>query len=155
MALGHGVEAADKVGSILLLEASTAHGVLLIILVDASSRKYGAVNTSLGTLIGQRQSANDVGANSLLLVVLAPVDVGSASAASGVEDVRGLDLVEHLGDTSGILHADGGAGDLLALLLEELLEVASHPALSAPDEEAVGRRTVGSRHDDGDDVVWV
>lgn len=154
MALGHGVEAADKVGSVLLLEASTAHGVLLIVLVDASGRKDGAVNTSLGALIGQRQSANDVGANRLLLVVLAPVNVGSASAARGVEDVRGLDLVEHLGDTGDIFHADSGAGNLLALLLEELLEVASHPALAAPDEEAVGRRTVGSRHDDGVGV-WV
>ena len=138
MRLGLRVEAPGKVGLVLLLEALAAHGVLLVVLVDAARREDGAVDAAEEAAVGEVEGADDVAPYGSLLVVLAPVDVGTAGDASGVEDVGGLDAVE-LGEHGlAVLHADRGAVDLLALRLEEGREVAGDPALAAPDEIPVG-----------------
>ncbi len=147
MSLGLGVEATVKVRLVGLEVAGAVPGVRLVVLVDAASGEDGDVNALEEAGVGQVEGADDVGAHGGLLVVLAPVDVGAAGGTGSVQDVGGLDPLELGQDGLAVLHADGGAVDLLALGLEERLEVTSHPAFTAPDKEAVGLAgTVGSRH---------
>lgn len=132
------VEAAGEVGWVGLGVAGAVPGVLLVVLVNAAGCEDGAVDALEVTAVGQVEGANDVGSHRLLLVVLAPVDVGTTRAAGGVEHMGRLDPVELLQDLLAVLVADDGGMHILALLLEDVLEVASNPALASPDEEAVG-----------------
>jgi len=127
----------------------------VVVQVDAARGEDGAVDPALEAGVGQVQGADGVGAHGFLFVVLAPIDVGTAGAAGGVEDVGGLDAVQLGQDALAVLHADRRAEDLLALLLKELLEVAGHPTLAAPDEEAVRRGSVARHCRDGRPCVRV
>lgn len=141
--LGLRVEAAGKVGRVGLGVAGPVPGVLIVVLVDASGCENGAVDALEITAVGQVEGANDVGPHRLLLVILAPVDIGATRAAGGVEHMGRPDPVELLQDLLTVLVADDGGVHILALLLEDVLEVASNPALATPDEEAVGLGPVG------------
>jgi len=143
MALGLGVEAALEVGRVRLQISRAVPGMGIVVLVDAAGGEHGAVDALEVAAVGQVQSPDHVGAHRLLLVVLAPVDVGAAGAAGCVEDVRGLYAVELGQDALAVLHADRRRKHLLALLLQDALQVARHPALAAPDEEAVCLGSVG------------
>jgi hypothetical protein len=134
MSLGHGVERAIKVGEVSLLEAWAAHWVSLIVLVDAAGSENSAVDVLEEAAVSKVEGADNIGADGVLLVVLAPIDVWAASAASAVQDVGWLDSLELSNDGLAVLHADSGGGDLLALGLEERLEVTSNPALTTPDQ---------------------
>lgn len=73
--------------------------------------------------ISETQCADNVGSNGLLPVVLAPIDIWSASATSAVQNMGWLDPLE-LGDACfPILHANSGGVDLLSLALQESLQV--------------------------------
>lgn len=137
VSLGLRVERSIKVGLVGLEETWATDWVLLIVSVDAASSKDGAVNVLEEAAVGQVQGTDNVGANGILLVVLAPVNVWASSAAGAVEDVGWLDTLELSNDGLAVLHANSGGGDLLALGLEEGLEVASNPSLSTPDEERI------------------
>lgn len=132
--LGLGVERAIEVGWVSLEVSWAANWVLLIVGVDASSGEDSAVNLLLEAAIGQVDGTDYVASHSSLLVVLAPIDIGAASAASTVQDVGWLDLLELCNNSLAVLHADSGRGNLLALGLKESLEVTSNPALTSPDE---------------------
>ena len=136
MALGLGVEAALEVGQVGLLEAGAADGVGVIVEVDAARGEDGDVDALEEAAVGQVEGANDVGAHGLLLVVLAPVDVGPSSAAGAVQDMGRANPVQFRLDGLPILHTDRGHVDLFALALQDLLQVAGYPALAAPDKES-------------------
>lgn len=59
--------------------------------------------------VGEGQAADQVGADRLDLVVLAPVHVGAPGDAGGVEDVRGLVLLSF-----GVVGVVGGGGVVVA-----------------------------------------
>ena len=138
MSLGLRVKAPSEISRIRLQEALPTNRMLLVILVNAPRSEHGNVDALEEAGVGEVEGADDVAADGGLLVVLAPVDVGAAGAAGGVEDVGGLDAVELGEDGLAVLHADGGGVDFFALGLEEGLEVAGDPAFAAPDEESVG-----------------
>lgn len=137
MSLGLGIEAARKVGRVGLEETWAVPGVLLVVLVDAAGCEDGAVDALEEAAVGQVQSTNDIGSHGVLLVVLAPVDIGAAGAASSVENVGGLDTVELLEDLLAVLHANSRGVYIFALALEDGLEVTGDPALTTPDQKAV------------------
>lgn len=144
MSLGLGVKAAREVGLVGLGVAGAVPRVLLVVLVDAAGREDGAVDALEIAAVGQVEGANDVGPHRLLLVVLAPVDIGTTCAAGGVEHMGRLDSVKLLQDFLAILVADDGGVHLFALLLEDVLEVAGNPTLTSPDEEAGRLGAVGA-----------
>lgn len=82
-----------KVGSISLLEASTTNSVGIIILKDAASSVQEVVDALLVANVSHIQGANDVTADSLVLVILAPVHVGATSHTSSIKHVGGLILL--------------------------------------------------------------
>lgn len=137
VALSLGVEAASEVGRIGLEVAGAIPGVLLVVLVDAACGEDGAVDTLEVAAVGQVECADDIGAHGVLLVVFAPVDIGATGAAGSVQNMCRLNAIELLEDLLTILHADGGGVNLLALSLEDGLEVTSNPTLTSPDEEAI------------------
>lgn len=141
VSLGLRVEGAVKVGLVGLLETWATDWVLLIVSVDAAGGEDGAVDVLEVAAVGKAEGTDNVGADGVLLVILAPIDVWTASAASAVQDVGWLDTLELSNDGLAVLHADSGGSDLLALGLEEGLEVTGNPSLSTPDEERI-------RHDD-------
>lgn len=138
MGLGLGVEAASEIGSVSFKETWAVPRVLLVVLVDAAGSKDGAVNALEEAAVGQIKGSDDIGSHGILLVILTPVDIRATGAASGVENMGGLDAVELFEDLLAVLHANGGGVNLLALSLEDRLEMAGHPALAAPDQETVG-----------------
>lgn len=133
---GLGVEAAIEIGGVSLLESRSADRVGIIIVIDAASSKDGAVDVGQEATIRQVQSSDDVGTDGILLVVLAPVDVGPSSAAGAVQDMGWANPVQFGLDGLPILHTDRGHVDLFALALQDLLQVAGYPALAAPDKES-------------------
>lgn len=132
--LGLGVERAIEVGLVSLEVAWAADGVLLIVGVDASGGENSQVNLLEETAIGQVQGADDIAADGVLLVVLAPIDIGATSAASTVKNVGWLDPLELSNDGLTVLHANSGGSNSLALALEESLKVTSNPSCATPDE---------------------
>lgn len=144
MCLGLGVKAAGEVGRVGLGVAGSVPGMLFVVLVDAAGREHGAVDALEITTVGQVEGANDVRPHRLLLVVLAPVDVGPTCTASSVEHMGRLDPVELLQDLLAVLVTDDGCMHILALFLKDGLEVASDPAFTTPDEEAIRLGPVGA-----------
>jgi hypothetical protein len=140
--LGHRVKAPIKVRSISLLESRPPNRMLLIILIDTPSRKNSAMNTSLVTLICKRQSPDNIRAHGLRLVILAPIDVRSSCTARSVKNVRWLKDLKGFGNVVTIFHVDCCGVDFFALVVEEVFEKAGDPAVTAPDEEAVGYTNV-------------
>ena len=131
--LGLGVERAIEVGLVSLEVTWAADGVLLIVCVDASGGENGQVDLLEETAIGQVQGADDIAADGILLVVLAPIDVGATSAASTVENVGWLNSLELGNNSLAVLHADSGGSNGLALALKESLEMTSNPSCATPD----------------------
>lgn len=112
--LGFGVERAIEVGLVSLEETWATNRVGVVVGIDTASGKDSDVNALLVTAIGQVNGTDNVVSDGLLLVVLAPVNVGSASRSSSIEDVGWLVFVELSDDSFSVLHADGGREDLLA-----------------------------------------
>jgi len=135
------VEGAIKVGLVGLEIAWAADGVLLVVCVDASGGENRQVDFLKETAIGQVQGANDIASDGLLLVVLAPIDIGATCAASTVENVSWLDSLELGNDSLTVLHANSGGSNGFALALEEGLEMTGNPSLASPDE--VGEGLIG------------
>lgn len=92
---------------------------------------------SLLTLIREDQRPDHIRTDRLELVVFAPVDIGAASLASAVDDVRWPNLIEDSLDLYLVFHTDASSVDIFALGDQELFEVSAHPASgTAPDEKA-------------------
>lgn len=146
MRLGHGVEATVKVGRISLDEARPAPGVSLVILVDAARGEDGAMDAVEVAAVGEVQGTNDIGPHRGLLVVFAPVHVGAAGTSGGVDDMGWADSGQLGQHSLAVLHTDGRRVDLLALVLEQLLEMSGDPAIASPDQEPVGSLSVACCH---------
>mmetsp|Transcript_45931 Transcript_45931/g.143731 ORF Transcript_45931/g.143731 Transcript_45931/m.143731 type:complete len:257 (-) Transcript_45931:406-1176(-) len=166
MALGEGVERVREVRRVLLvvlLEGALlgpgavglqrGHRALVIVLEDAARRVEGHVDAAAGAAVGAVERADDVGADGLLLVVLAPVHVRAARHARRAEHVRRLLAVELRLEGLAVLQAHLAHHEVLALLREHGDEHAAEPARAAEEEELLGRRVaigavgaVGARH---------
>lgn len=102
-----------------------------------ASGKHADVDIARVAHVNEVQRANDIAADRLLLVVLAPVDVWAARHAGAVEDVGGLDLVDFSLEGLAVFHAHGGGVDFLALGLEHVVERLRDPAVAADDHPAL------------------
>lgn len=85
VSLGLRVERTVKVGLVGLEETWATHWVLLIVCVDASSGEDGDVNTSLPATIGQVNGTDNVVADCVLPVILAPIDVWASCGSSSIQ----------------------------------------------------------------------
>lgn len=79
MCLGLRVERAIKIGLVSLKEALSADWVIIIVGIDTSSSEDSDVDSLQEAAISQIKSADDIVSDSLFLVVLAPIDIGSSS----------------------------------------------------------------------------
>ena len=114
MSLGLGIERPSEVGLVCLEVSRATHWVRLVVGVDATSGEDGDVDSLQEASIGQVQGTDDIVSHGILLVVLAPVDIWSASRSSCVENVCGLDFLQFSNDCFSVLHADGSGMDLFA-----------------------------------------
>jgi len=137
MSLGLGVERAVKVGLVSLEVSRATNWVCLVVGVDATGGEDGDVNASLVAAIGQVESTDNIISDGLLLVILTPIDIWTASRSSCVKDVGGLDSLQLVMNGFSVLHANCRGVDLLALALKEGLQVARNPPFTTPDEEDV------------------
>lgn len=119
--------------------------MLGIVLEDAAGGVVDEDEALLPADVGEGEGADDVGADGLDLVGLAPVDVGASGDAGGVEDVGGVDGGD-VGLEGGAVLEAAGAVDVVDLLgVAELAEEAANPAGAAVDQElqGLGRGAVG------------
>lgn len=111
-----------------------------IVLEDAAGGVVDEDQPLLPAHVSQRQRADDVGADRLHLVRLAPVDVGAAGDAGGVEDVGGLDGGDVGLEGCPVLEPARAVDVDDVLGVAELAEEAANPAGAAVDEELQGLR---------------
>lgn len=97
--------------------------MLIVIGIDTSCSEDSNVNTLQVANIGQVQCSDNIASNRLLLVVLAPIDVGASSAASTVKNMSWLDFFNFCNDRFPILHANSGGVNFLSLAFEKSLEM--------------------------------
>jgi hypothetical protein len=89
----------------------------LVVGVDATGGEDGDVNASLVAAIGQVEGADDIISDGLLLVILAPIDIWTASRSSCVKDVGGLDSLQLILNSFSVLHSNCRGVDLLACVI--------------------------------------
>jgi hypothetical protein len=114
--------------------------VRVVVLEDAPGGVVDEDEAAAAADVGERERADDVGADGLGAVRLAPVNVGAAGDARGVEHVRrgrGVDVGLELG---AVLEPAGGVGEGDPLRGAELAQQAPDPARAAVDEELERRR---------------
>ncbi len=80
----------------------------VVIFEDAPGGVDGAVDVAFIAQVGDVESANDIGTDSLGFVIFTPINVGTAGNAGGIEDVGGLDTVELGGHVGAVLDACRG-----------------------------------------------
>lgn len=123
-----------------------------VVFEDAAGGVVDEDEAFLPAYIGERERADNIGADGLDLVRLAPVDVGAAGDAGGVEDVSRLDGGDVGLEVDPVLEAARPVDVVDALGLAELAEQAAYPAGAAVDQEleVLSRRAVGGgAHGDG------
>jgi hypothetical protein len=120
MSLGLGVERAVKVGLVSLEVSRATNWMCLVVGVDATSGEDGDVNASFVAAIGQVEGTDDIISDGLLLVILAPIDIWTASRSSCVKDVGGLDSLQLVLNGFSVLHANCRGVDLLACVIGKL-----------------------------------
>ena len=79
MSLGLRVERTVEVGLISLQVSRASNWVRLVVGVDAASSKDSDVDALQEASIGQVQGTDDIVSDGILLMVLAPIDIWSAS----------------------------------------------------------------------------
>lgn len=130
-----GVERAIEVGGVGLEVARAPNWVLLVVGVDAAGGKDSEVDLLKEAAVRQVEGADNVAPDGLLLVILAPVDIGASGAASAVENISRLDSLKLSNDSLAILHADCGSGNSLALALQDVLQMSCDPSGASPDQK--------------------
>lgn len=93
-----------------------------IVLEDASSGIVDENQAFLSADVSEREGSDDVGADSLDLVGLTPVDVWAAGDAGGVEDVSRIDGGDVSLEGGAVLEAAGAVDEVETLRLAELAE---------------------------------
>lgn len=84
MTLGQGIKASLKIRAIFLRVATPSDGMRLIVLIHATRGEDSAMDIRLEADVCQVKRTDGVGSHRLRLILLTPVDVGSASASSSV-----------------------------------------------------------------------
>lgn len=107
----------------------------LVVLENAPCGVVNEHKAAFTADVGECQRPHNVGADGLHLVGLAPVDVGAAGDAGGVEDVGGIDGGEVGFEGGAVLEAAGAVLEANALGLAYLAEEAANPAGLAVDQE--------------------
>ena len=103
-----GIERSDKVGGVLLLEPDARpERVTRIVLENAPGRIVNEDQPPLSAYVSEGQGADHVGPDGLDLMGFAPIDVGAAGDAGGVEDVGGLNIGDVGLERAAILEAAG------------------------------------------------
>jgi len=133
------VEAALEIGRVRFCKTGSTNGVSLIVMIDTTGGKNGAVDASKEAAIGKVEGSDHVGSHGFFLVILAPVDIGAAGTTGTVQNMGGLDLVELGLDGFSVLHAHRSHVNFFTLTLQKGFEVASDPAPASPDEKPTGR----------------
>jgi len=112
--------------------------VIGVVLEDAVGGVVDENEAVVAADVGEGEGSDDVGSDGLDFVGFAPIDVGAARDAGGVEDVSGLEL-GYVGLEGGaVLEAAGAVLEGDALGTAEGAEEAANPARAAVDEEVEG-----------------
>lgn len=119
--------------------------MILVVLEDASGGEEHVVDAQHLTHIRHDKSADDVGADGLDAVVLAPVHVGAAGHTRGVEDVGRLILLDLAHKGLAIVCAALSVLEGLALLSQKLTELSADPTGAAKYEVAITRHVLKLR----------
>src|SRR5690606_9765061 len=90
---------------IFLRKTLPTNRVLIVIGIDAAGCKHGDMNSLKEASIREIQCSNDIAPNSSLLVVLAPVDIGTSRATSTVQNMGWLDLIKNTNNLFTTFHA--------------------------------------------------
>lgn len=107
ISFGLAVEGTVKVRNIFLSKAlARSKWMTIIILEDATSCVHGDMNIAEHAQIRNIECSNDIGTNRFGFVILAPINIGTASNASSHENMGWLDLIKFLGDRFTILYSD-------------------------------------------------
>lgn len=142
--LGLGIERSDEVRGVLLLKPDAgAKGVARIVLEDTPGGVVDQDEALPSANVSQGEGPHDVGPDGLDLVGLAPVNVGPAGDAGGIEDVGRLDGHQVGLERRAVLQATGPVGEIDTPGLAEPPQQPADPACAAIDEELV--RLVGCR----------
>lgn len=108
----------------------------LIVLIHAACGEDSTMDICLEAGVCQVKRTDGVGPHRLRLILFTPVDVGSASASSSVEDVGWFGQEELRKDSLSIFHADRRGVDFFSLFLQEALQMPSNPSVASPYEKA-------------------
>jgi len=135
MGLRFRIERAIEIGLVGLQVSRPSNWVRLIILVNTTRSIDGSMDSLQETSIGQVQSTDDIASDGLLLVIFAPINIGTAGATSTVENVCWLDPLEFGDDSFSVLHAHCGCVNLLSLAFKDGFQMACNPTFSTPDQK--------------------
>ncbi len=139
-----GVEAFVEVGFVLFGEAnSRPEGMGVIIFENAPGGVDGAMNVPFVAKVGNVKRTDDIGADGLGFVIFAPINVGTAGNAGGVEDVGGSDGVELQCHVGAVLDAGRGQHYLDILFPEEGGHFTADPSGFAAVDESLGEGSGG------------
>ena len=115
----------------------------LVVLEDASRGVVDEDEPAAPADVGERERAHDVGADGLGAVRLAPVDVGAARDARGVEHVRGRRGVDVGLERRAALEPAGAVREGDPARRAEAAQQAPDPARAPVDEELERRHRRG------------
>jgi hypothetical protein len=94
VSLGLRVERPSKVGLVSLEVSWATNWVSIIVGVDAASGEDSDVDAFQEASVGQVQGTNNIVSDGLLLMVLAPIHVGSTGGSSSVKNVCWLNFLK-------------------------------------------------------------
>lgn len=114
-----------------------------VVLEDAARGVVDEQDPSAPADVGERERAHDVGADGLGAVRLAPVDVGAARDARGVEHVGGRGGVDVGLELGAVLEPAGAVGEGDPARGAEAAQQPPDPARAAVDEELERRHGRG------------
>jgi hypothetical protein len=98
-------------------------------------RKDSQTNSHRCTTDRHVQGPDQIACQSLLPVILAPVDIRSIGDTRTVEDMGWRDALKLFLHSSSIFHPYGRHMHDSSLTAEEYLEMIGHPTAATPDEE--------------------
>lgn len=136
---GLGVEGSDKIGLVLLLEPNTRTERMSRIVLENTTR--GVIDqhqTLFPAHVGKRQRANNVGADCLHLMGLAPVDVGPTRHTGGVENVRRTDGGDVGLEGGPVLQPTRPVNIFDTLSFAELTQQPANPACAPVYQKLIG-----------------
>lgn len=108
--------------------------MIIIILKDATSGVVDQSDSILAADVGEGERAHHIGPDGLHLVRLAPVDVGAAGDAGGVEYVGRTGVGDVGGELGAVLEPAVAVGEVDAPGAAKATKEATDPACAAVDQ---------------------